>query len=379
MTLPRHPKNDSLGNPSLPKEPSATFHRVPQRAFVADDHLRPLRPTSQRTSLPRSSGSRISTSEGELPAALTPSSLIPNDHLQERRRQKQWLLQLRRARLLVRFFLGLTLLVLLVMAIRLIWQPVQSGIVWQQSPRFITSPTLEAALKPLAHQPVWLVNPQVAETLLRRQSPMVSHVSVRRQGFPPRLVVSVTEHTPWAVWYRPPQPGSWPVSAAGTPPVTQLTPHPPKYWIIPPFQIIPIGAHQPQALRNAQQYILHPPYPLVTLWGDDPLAIPVDQWQELQHLAQLAHQLPDIHLQAINVSSLNNVQLVCQGPDIWIGPLNGTWRQRFQRLAGVLPHLNQWDPHIDAVDLRWEGQVTLQKKTSVGASRLLQPTPPLAE
>ncbi|MDH4380239.1 MAG: FtsQ-type POTRA domain-containing protein [Vampirovibrionales bacterium] len=352
-----------------------SFRRTGQATPVLD-RLRPLKTAlqdggSQRPASSPFSSKKVKKTKPVFEPAL--AAIVPKDQLQERRKQKQWLMQVRRMRLSIRLLFSLCLIAAVVAVVGWLWQPVQGSIQWATPPRLVSQALLEKVLTQQSlGTSVWLVNPHELEAALVKQSPLIASAAVRRHGFPPRLMVSVVEHTPWAAWYE--MEGVGPSNSMKVkkpiPKKAQTTVVRPVLngLVLPSYQWVPVSSSQPSVV----QYIQHPSYPLMPVIGLAHQKPSAEQWQALQLLTETLTALSELHVQALDVRQPGNVRVICEGPDIYVGPLNGTWQQRFQRISGVLPHLAQWASLIEAVDLRWEQQVTLHKKTK---ARLLTVVP----
>jgi cell division septal protein FtsQ len=317
---------------------------------------------SQRLTRPPLPSKKVKKATPPLEPAL--AAIVPKDQLQERRKQKQWLMQVRRMRLSIRLLFSLCLMAAVVAMVSWLWQPVQRSIQWAAPPRLVNQALLEKVLSQQSlGTSVWLVNPHQLEAALVKQSPFIASAAVRRYGFPPRLMVSVVEHTPWAAWYE-----MGGVITSNSVKVEKPSPKKDKTiffrpmlkgLVLPSYQWVPVSSAQPSVV----EYIQHPSYPLMPVIGLPQQQPSAEQWQALQLLTETLAALPELHVQALDVRQPGNVRVLCEGPDIYVGPLNSTWQQRFQRISGVLPHLAKWATVIEAVDLRWEQQVTLHKKT----------------
>lgn len=245
----------------------------------------------------------------------------------------------------------------------------------------LTSPVaLAHALETMvAKQPnpyAWLLTPSNHyETQLKQQLPFVYQASVQPQLLPNRLAVTLQEIPPWAILHAAPKAKPAPPSTDGKPTAAVKKPLPISQRL---HTLAPIGymvANQaapgniatltPPAQQRLIHYQHHPSQPIVNIIvGHNalPSATPLP-WVEIKALAQWLHTLPRWQHAWLDCSIPNTIIIRhAEGPDVIVGPLNHDWEKRFARLGTLLPYWQGWANTIDAIDLRWPTQITLQPK-----------------
>jgi hypothetical protein len=224
--------------------------------------------------------------------------------------------------------------------------------------------------------PIVLISPKMLETTLLQQFPVLQQVSVGRQLFPARVTVSVLEKQAWATVYTSLQPDAKPPQV----PIGAFQPSPP---LRPTNPIGTLVANQALLAFTPTIMPVHQGVPIIASPNMTLLSLNNTherQWrqqaqllcQQLQQLAtQYANQLGP--LRWLNVSNPNNLQAAFgQDTDpivtLEMGELDDRLTQRLERIIALIPKLPELRPTIKGVDLRWQHELVLQKRTTTSSS-----------
>lgn len=302
-------------------------------------------------------------------------------------RQRNFLQERRQKKRLQVFYLRIRAMFKLCFALLwgvLLWEMVHSSLWFFNSPRFsLQDQTLIQAsqLTPLVNEwvgkPLYAINTgQLARKIQRRFS-LADRVVVRRQLFPASLTIQVVEKKPWAELYAPVvydrvQAQTKLAAKAAESQAKQdssalsARPQPVRKVALPYGLATETGfislapyRYRLNAYPTAEKILIAPQTP-----------IKKDYMARLREIAWQARQIPGLHLETVDVRQLNQVILNYREIPVILGPLNAGASDRLARLAALLPKIREYRDVIEAVDLRWEEQVTFHKKPN---ARLAKP------
>jgi cell division septal protein FtsQ len=273
------------------------------------------------------------------------------NYLQERRAQKRRQVMFSRVRLLFKLCFAVLFSVLL-------WQIAQSPLWLYQKPMFtlrnnhLLQPSqVEPLVREWVGKPIYAIHTGQLARGLQQRFAVLDKVFVRRQIFPNRLEVLVTEKKPWAEIYT-----------------DEKQPRP--YALLVPNGVISLQAYNyhPRLYRNDPlEKIIIPPRSVLT----------PQFMRQLQEIGWQARHVPGLHLEAIDVRNRKLVVLRFREIPVILGELNVNASQRLSRLSAVVPKMMELREALESVDLRWQEQVTFHKKPN--ARIVLEQDEPEAE
>lgn len=217
--------------------------------------------------------------------------------------------------------------------------------------RLLESSEILPVLEAYTDEPVYNIDPQQIETILKGKYPVISELYVRRSLFPARLDLTIVEKQPWGELYR-------------------------KF-----------GDERPYAIVGAdyRPVLLKPYSKAESVFPDDRLAklmLPpgkVITPEYLKALDRLTYQLGSIRGLSLGFVDARNPQSLEAYFDhvrVRIGRLDATTPERLSRLAPLVPEINRLRGEIDQVDLRWLNQVAFHKGNTPVPVLGPQPEPP---
>lgn len=287
-------------------------------------------------------------------------------NLRARRRKKKRQVFWNRLRLILK--LGLAML-----WVTMLWELVQSPIWRLDAPRFalenrhlLTKEQIIPLLRPWVGKPLYEVDVGKIAHRIQAQFPVVAHVAVRRRLFPARLDIMLTEKMPWAELRALPPPES-----DAEFPGTSQTPSRANsanrkvfqegrlsgrpYALIAENTFIPLqGMVYDTKLypgRTVEPVILSPSTPYRTYYIE-----------MLRQFTWKARRLAGLHLLWTDARQPDRVSLRFRETTVILGRLDSTAEERMARLIPLIPKINELHGAIEAVDLRWEKQVTLHTR-----------------
>lgn len=280
---------------------------------------------------------------------------LPGNALREqltfRRRQKRQQVWVSRLQHLVKFGLFIALALLIYQAVRSFPLYANSQVQWMgPTSQLIASESIERQLAQ-EQQFLFLDVKQVANELKDR-FPLLAHVEIRRRFFPEQgLMVSVAEKPLWGLIYRQGE-----RLTQGQLPLLVVS----SDNLIFPVKSLDRFVHYQQAHQDQLTKLLIPSHrqEMMTAF----------QLAQLHQLAETLKQYPLLNIQYLDLSQPDRLALICEGPDVYLGRLDETWEKRIKRLASLLPHWKAWTGKMEAVDLRWENQVTLHPVRNTSSS-----------
>lgn len=327
--------------------------------------------------------------------------------LRVRRRKKKMQVFAQRLRFIVKLAMALVWVVML-------WELGRSPL-WKlgsenrfalENKHLITQEQLKPLIKPYVGQPLYLLDVGKLSRQIQARFPVVTHVAIRRQLFPARLNIILTEKRPWAEMYAalpqfisppdehaptpitvPANPNGklgpdgkpladakkdplqakteLPVAATVKPATPAKRPKPPRLVFEKPYGLIAENAFVPlKGLpyraglypgRVIERVVLNPNTKYKTAY-----------LQTLREFVWKARHLSDgkntLYLRWVDARNPNAVNFHFQEANVILGSLDGTAEQRLIRLIALIPKIKEFEGAIDSVDLRWEEQVTLRTK-----------------
>jgi cell division septal protein FtsQ len=258
------------------------------------------------------------------------------NYLQERRALKRRQVFFSRIRLLFKLCFAVLLAVLL-------WEVVQSPLWLYQKPLFslkenhlIQRKQIEPFVRTWAGKPIYAVNTgKLAQTIQRRFT-VLDRVVVRRQMFPNRLEVFVTERSPWAEIYTDEK------------------------------QPAPYALLMSKGIINLHDYAygsgLYPKASLDKILISPRTRLSAKFLRGLQEIAWQARQIKGLHFDSLDARNQQKVVLNFREMPVILGPLNANASERLSRLPALAPKILELRDALDSVDLRWEEQVSFHKK-----------------
>ncbi|MCE3235571.1 MAG: hypothetical protein K0Q50_1751 [Vampirovibrio sp.] len=258
------------------------------------------------------------------------------NYLQRRREQKKLRVFYNRIRLVFKLCFALLWGVLL-------WELMHSSL-WTYHPADFTvknTQLLKAEqLEPLIQQwdgkPLYMVDTGKLARQIESRFDMVDRAVVRRHMFPSRLDVQVVEKAPWAEFYTDEK-------------------HLRPYALGVPDGIISLEQYyyRPEvyAGRNLERILINPR-----------TTFKLSYLERLREIAWQARQLKGLHLDNVDVRNPNQVILNFREIPVILGRLDNNAADRLVRIVALLPKIAEFREGIEAVDLRWEKQVTFHQK-----------------
>lgn len=277
---------------------------------------------------------------------------------QVRQRQMNSLHSRRKKKKLRVFYNRLRLIVKLCFAALfgvLLWQFMQHPL-WQwDAPRFtmrnqhlVQRAQVEPLLKRWLGKPLYVIDVGQIAHQLQAQFPVIEHVAVRRRLFPARLELQISEKLPWAELYA---------DEKDTRPYGLMADKTPISLAAYPYQT---GTYQGRVL---DKLIITPKTRYTQSF-----------MHQVQELAWQAHQIKGLHFVSMDVRHPKLITLGFQEVAVILGPLDRNASERLARLIPLVPKVDELKDAINAVDLRWEEQVTFHEKPNASIPKTVQAT-----
>jgi cell division septal protein FtsQ len=261
------------------------------------------------------------------------------NYLQERRAQKRRQVFFSRIRVLFKLCFAVLFSVLL-------WEIAQSSLWLYEKPLFdlqenhlIQHSQIEPLLRSYVGQPIYKIHTGKLAQALQKRFAVLDHVVVRRQAFPNRLEILVTEKQPWAEIY-----------------VNEKQARP--YALLAPGGVIDLRDYQyrPDVYRaQSLEKIIIPPRTRLT----------PKFMHDLQELAWQSRQIKGLHFDSLDARNQQRIILNFREIPIVLGRLNASASERLSRLPSLAPKIIELQNALESIDLRWEEQVSFHKKPNV--------------
>ncbi|MBX2861249.1 MAG: FtsQ-type POTRA domain-containing protein [Vampirovibrio sp.] len=210
--------------------------------------------------------------------------------------------------------------------------------------------------------PLFLLDPGELAATIQKNYAMADKVYIRRFLFPSRLEITLVEKQPWAqVLSRPNDSRPYSILTRSDDWVPLPPYHQSKTWI---QMMQETGADKADsssidADAGLVKVFLHPAR-LKPLKPDQRETF-LHQLQDLTY--QIRHSnLNQLDLKSIDTRRPNDLTLHFKSYDVYLGRLDASTTDRITRLLPLLPKLKELEGTIEAVDLRWQNQVTLHRK-----------------
>lgn len=241
---------------------------------------------------------------------------------------------------------------------------------------------VQSLVESFANKPIYAINPQQIERRLKSAFPLIQDVFVRRHINPVGLDVVVTEKPSWGMLYvgspgrNIPALPAKPKTSDSEPSLTQIYASPffleraqPAFllhWDGSKTDLNRLGVSSPKALEALK----HKTVAIVVSHSHPYAAAPsqlrpdmVKRYHDLGAVL-VPPFLTGATLHHVDISDPANIIAVYDGFTTYLGRSNSSLINRAQRLAAIVPTIRQYQQHLLFVDLRWNHQVTLRKRSS---------------
>ncbi len=276
------------------------------------------------------------------------STRTEDDEARARQRQKTFLLERRRQKKRQVLFGRLRVLLKLCFIVAMtlgLWQFATAPFWIYESPDFkvndlhlLSRKNIESMVQPYTGQAIYQVDPKQIETILKKKYAIIERIDVRRQLFPGRLNLLITEKHPWGELYA---------SASEVFPYAVVADD---------YEPIRLKDYKSAATfypdRALPKVIL--PIQRLTTEGKDYL-------QRLNEVSYQLAQVPGLTLKYIDASDPKAVDAYFSHVRVRLGRLDATRSERLGRLFGLVGEITKHQNKIDDVDLRWLNQVTFHR------------------
>ncbi len=295
------------------------------------------------------SGEAESEADGKvasLKAAKT-ARIKSKRHLERARRRQMSYLQERRKQKMRRVFYG-RIRLLFKLCFAILWVILLSEIAnapfWNyDAPRYemvngrmLQEGQLQTYIEPLVGMPIYAIHTGKLANQLADDFAIIDRVTVRRHLFPARLEVIVQEKKPWARIFS---------SEKSTRPYALLSGR--EFIPLEPYVYDP-ALYRGQGLRNL----------LVT-----PRArMPLDYLDKLNTVSYQLQHLPNLHFRWMDARNPELITAHFEETDLILGRLDNTVSYRLARVVALIPKIHEFKDAVQAVDLRWDQQITFHKK-----------------
>jgi cell division septal protein FtsQ len=238
-----------------------------------------------------------------------------------------------------------------------------------ENQRLLRAEQLAPLVKNYQGQPIYDVNTGKIARKIKQENAIVDRVVVRRRLFPTRLDITVMEKEPWAEIYavelsRPSLKPTAP-AAKDTKPPSQETPEAPK----PVKEVRPYAVLVPEGFISLERYYYRPElYPgrrMEKIMVTPGSRIQRTYLDRLQEIAWQARQIPGLTLVSLDIRNPQMVKLNFEETLVILGRMDNGASQRLARLIPLVPKIKELQAGINAVDLRWEEQVTFHTKPNL--------------
>jgi cell division septal protein FtsQ len=352
-------KRNGETSPDDPREALETTDGDP----ASDSRTRDERASRPRPDVDRSSDDDDEEAEGPSPQELRERQA---QNLRARRRKKKRQVFWNRIRLVLK--LGFALL-----WIAMLWELLQSPL-WQlDTPRFtlenrhlLTPTQILPLIRPWVGKPLYEVDTGAVARRIQEQFPIVAHVAVRRRLFPARLNILLTEKTPWAELHAlpPTEADQEPAGSAQKPFAASSTGRElfsNRSSVNRPYALVAENSFIP--LRGMIYHTrLYPGHIVEPVILSPRTRYPARYIDTLRQFTWKARQLSGLHLLWTDARRPDRVSLRFRETTVILGRLDHTAEERLVRLIPLIPKINELHGAIEAVDLRWEKQVTLHTR-----------------
>jgi cell division septal protein FtsQ len=321
-------KSDSKPEPEVPELSITDTERVGEEP--TEEESAPSSPDRKRRK--QKSKAKLVKSKRQLDRARRRQM----NYLQRRREQKKMRVFYNRIRVVFKLCFALLWAVLL-------WELVHSAR-WNFTPAQYTVENqhlLQAGqLAPMVNRwkgkPLYTIDTGKIAKDIQNHYDILQSVHVRRQLFPARLEVQVQEKKPWAELYADDK-------------------HPQPYGLAVPDGLISLETYQYQPATYQR-------VPLEHLLVQPNMVFKMSYLAQLRDVAWQAHHIKGLHLVSVDIRNPNQVVLNFQEVPVILGKLNNSTSERLARLIPLMPKINEFRDGIEAVDLRWDEQVTFHQK-----------------
>jgi cell division septal protein FtsQ len=289
------------------------------------------------------------------------------NYLQKRRKEKKLKVFYGRLKLVLQFCFAIVWGVLL-------WEMAHSSLWIFNAPRFqvenqrlVQASQLAPLVKPWVGIPIYAINTGKLADRIEADFDLVDRAVVRRLLFPARLNVQIFEKKPWAALYVPASYDQRQKQRANDAKASQLAANPKigsqklfeettgflPYGVVAVDELISLKGyqHQPKLYADMDNILVNPQTSLKSAY-----------LLQLREIAWQARQIKGLHLEALDIRNPERVILRYREIPVILGQLNHSASDRLARLAPLLPKIEAYRDIIEAVDLKWEGQVTFHKK-----------------
>lgn len=292
-----------------------------------------------------------------------------------RRRQENYLQKRRKEKKLKVFYGRIRSVLKLCLAIFwcvLLWEMVNSPLWVFNPPRFevenhhLLQPSqLSPLIKPWVGKPLYAIDTGKLARQIENRFELIDRAVVRRQLFPARLDIQLFEKQPWAELYVPAafdevqQAGKEAAKAGKPKPNIHMVP----YGLITGNELISLKGYQyqPSLYPAVDKILVNPNTRLKHAY-----------LKQLQETIWQARQIQGLHLEVVDIRDLNRVILRYREVPVILGTLSNSTSTRLARLVPLLPKIHEYRDIIEAVDLKWEEQVTFHKKPNVQLKKPVQ-------
>lgn len=282
-----------------------------------------------------------------------------------RRRQENYLQKRRKEKKLKVFYGRIRAILKLCLAVFwcvLLWEMVNSPLWLFNPPRFevenhhlLQPAQLNPLIKPWVGKPLYAIDTGKLAQQIEKRFELIERAVVRRQLFPARLDIQLFEKTPWAELYVPTaydkvQQAEKEATKSGKPEANiQMVP----YGVVAGNELISLKGYQyqPSLYPSVDKILVNPKTPLK-----------LSYLKQLRETIWQARQIQGLHLEVVDIRDLNRVILRYREVPVILGALSNSTSTRLARLVPLLPKINEYRDIIEAVDLKWEEQVTFHKK-----------------
>jgi cell division septal protein FtsQ len=236
-----------------------------------------------------------------------------------------------------------------------------------ENQRLVKASQLAPLVKPWVGMPIYAINTGKLAHQIEVDFDLVDRAVVRRLLFPARLHVQIFEKKPWAALYVPASYDQWQKQGANNAKVSQLADNPKvsaqkvsketkeflPYGVVAEDELISLKGyqHQPKLYADIDNILVNPKTLLKSVY-----------LLQLREIAWQARQIKGLHLEALDIRNPDQMILRYREIPVILGQLNRSASDRLARLAPLVPKIEAYRDIIEAVDLKWEGQVTFHKK-----------------
>jgi cell division septal protein FtsQ len=264
----------------------------------------------------------------------------------------------------------------------LLWEMVQSPLWVMDAPRYqvthqqLLQPSQLAPLvQPWVGKPLYSIHTGTLAQQIEQRFAVVDRAEVRRVLFPASLRIQIIEKQPWAGLYLP---SSYDKAHPAKPRQAQSSADSGKAasaknqrpWWETPFgmaaesELIGLSGYaiKPALFASAEKVLVNPQ-----------VRFKPSYWRQLREVAWQARQIKGLHLEAVDIRNPNEVILRYQEMPVILGRLNDSASQRLARLIPLLPKMKEYHDVIEAVDLKWEEQVTFHKRPNAQLKEMKEP------